>query len=211
MARPIYEFVEKMTRQGNREFFRRCAERVREFNLTAHGHFDYTEEAIARQKGFVKEELMTELLIDGIKDENRTLVIDALCDIFVVATYWEFITTLQDILENQEFDGTFDEAVKWAIDSTDDSLDLRITSTESLSDQVFYMTNGYSGDYPPQVVCSCVAFMNSADFDYVRALEEVLSSNESKIPTLEEFIATGPANVSLEEINRMYNSIRLQR
>lgn len=199
MALPVYEFVEQMTRKDDREFFRRCAERVREFNLAAQGTFVYSDSAIARQKSFVKEELLTELLVDGIADKNRTLVIDAICDIFVVSTYWDFITGLQDLMSEEDFDGTFDSAVKWVIQDTNDSLHPGLVARESLSDQVNFMVKGYEGDFPQQVVSSCVAFMILADFDYRRALEEVLSSNESKIPTVEDFVNSGPAGVSLEE------------
>lgn len=200
MARPVYEFLEGFAKKSDYDFFKRSAERVREFNFVARGVHEYTDAAIARQKSFVHEELVVELMNDGIKAESRTLTIDALCDIFVVATYWDFLMDLHATME-AGLPYSYKDAVELAITSSNDSLHVGLSHRDTLSDNVYYMLDGLEKDWAESVVRSCVQILQSSNFNHQAALDQVLSSNESKIPEVEEFIKGFDASsMTLEEM-----------
>lgn len=192
MSTSRYDFINQMDSRKETEanFFVSCSDRVRKFNLAAQGGFLFTDEIIKKQRDLVEEELMTELLVDGIQSENRTLVIDALCDIFVVSTYWDFITELKYISEIHSCNGAYsvDDIIKDAKESAKSPF-IDLSTKYTLSELVSSMVEGYIADTPSEVVSNCASIMTRADFDYQKALREVLDSNDSKIPTLEEFIS----------------------
>lgn len=172
------------------EFFRTAAARVRHFNFVARNGHMFNDQDIARQRSFVKEELLVELLKDGISDKSRLLTIDAICDVFVVATYWDFLTVVQTLVNDNV--GTEERCLRYAIGETNDNLHVGLAGTYSLTDHVEAMVSAYNGDRTGSLVRSCVAFMQIAGFDHQKALNEVLDSNDSKLPTLEAFLAAVP-------------------
>ncbi|QYC52487.1 hypothetical protein [Salmonella phage SSBI34] len=178
-----YSFIESFAKKEKRDILKSAFSRVREFNLTARKGHDYSEEMIDRQKSFCVEELNE--LKDALLNKDRKETIDALADLFVVVSYWDFLKKLKveaELLDNIE------DAIDAAVDYSEIALDPGTWAHDSLVDLVRILSSSINSfgesHFAFRAICT---ILHNVDLDIEEVLEEVLSSNESKIPTIEQF------------------------
>jgi len=94
-----------------------------------------------------------------------------------------------------------EDILKQADEDSKTAFDIEVFSEHvQPSKLVEYMVQSYHDDVPECLVNDCCTLMTILDFNYRKALDEVLSSNESKIPTEEDFLWQYHSEaVSLEE------------
>lgn len=155
----------------NRNFYNE-AWRVVAWNATARsGEHDFSEQAKANQFKLVKEEC--EELFDAAKANDRVEMLDAICDIFVVASYAVFLESKG----SRGYDSLLSRLSFREPQKSDNHLSLL-----ELDD---YLYNQKSVNYIYQwaVKALCVFDANT-----MGGLLEVLSSNDSKFPRLTELV-----------------------
>lgn len=189
------DFLNEMaeTKVSDREFFQNAAKRVIDWNFVARGKHEFDATTIAFQKKLVKEEF-DELVEDGIKGLNKVLVVDAICDIFVVGVYWSILETLKEVSENLRIEG-----MRFAIQDVNNTIDPSSLKYDDMSLYVKMMEEGLEKDNPTRVLEGCMGLMLGLDFDYRKALTEVLDSNDSKIPTIYQFQNIFGSGLSIED------------
>ncbi len=135
--------------------------RVIEWNKTARdGKHVFDDSTIALQKKLVKEE--TDELEDAIDLQDKIESLDALCDMFVVGAYWYF-------LQNKEMKhGGY----------------LASTPLDSI-DYVAAAKFDIENDSSAMFMLAVTSMLLKFDGNIRDALEEVLSSNDSKFPNVE--------------------------
>lgn len=156
-------FISEMIDVKGNSFFREAAERVKNWNFVARGFHDFSEDISKFQKTLVMEEY-NELYDLGLTKKNRKEIIDALCDLFVVGSYYNFLKGGSENICPADNMGTYN-----------------LTSLYRTLDQ-FIESDNTNG-----IVMAVVAIMQNSNFNARRALNEVLDSNDSKIPTVKEF------------------------
>lgn len=144
--------------------FTRYFNRVVEWNATArNGEHDFSTQAMDFQLTLVEEE--AEELVEAYKDLDKVMALDALCDVFVTASYLYF----------QERKGQTGELI--AIPAPAASIDY--------ATQLNYSLKGLkSGREVLKDVC---ALLYQFDGCVTKALDEVLASNDSKFPKVFTF------------------------
>lgn len=165
------EFVSSLLKIDENEKVSQCAQRVIDWNFAARGKHALSTSELLFQWELVEEEY-NELYELGISKNNRKEVIDALCDLFVVSVYADFQTRS---LHETYKDGPYD-IFPYVTEKNSDIFDNLSILTYYVGQQ---LANG--------VVRNTIEIMRKFNFDYIDALEEVLDSNDSKIPTVEEF------------------------
>lgn len=172
------EFLNSFIGSSTMDFFTKSFDRVCEFNLVARGIHEYSEEAISRQKSFVEEEINE--LIEGIDKKSRVEVVDALCDIFVVASYWDFLV---ELLSCGNIESSRQKTLE-ALHETKQLIDNNYPFKNYFTDNI---CKGYDNNCPKSVLIGALAILQSTNIDYHSALDSVLSSNESKLPLVVHF------------------------
>lgn len=135
--------------------------RVVAWNATArNGQHDFSEVAQAFQLSLVLEEFEGENeLMDGYNTQNKAMVLDALCDVFVTASY----------LHYQQAEGKVNNVV--------------IPVPDTNFDYVFSLSNSIKGTYSGKdAVMNACALLYMFDGNSTKGLIEVLNSNDSKFP-----------------------------
>lgn len=135
--------------------------RVVAWNATArNGQHDFSQEAKDFQLSLVLEEYEGEdELLDGYKTSNKAMVLDALCDVFVTASYFYYQQKGGDVSELKFHapDANFDYVF---------SLECALKGTH----------NGY------EALLSACSLLYMFDGNSTKGLIEVLDSNDSKFP-----------------------------
>ncbi len=140
--------------------FEKWANRVIEWNAVARLH-DYSDSNKDKQWALVDEEFKE--LKQAYKDQDPVEFIDAVCDLFVVTSYWCFLDS-QGVIDIEGIEGLFN-------------------STHTLEQELGMME---SSDIPHKRGCSLLSgvmhlcYLCGADME--GAMNEVLSSNDSKYP-----------------------------
>lgn len=135
--------------------------RVVSWNATArNGQHDFSQEAKDFQLSLVLEEFEGEdELMDGYNGSNKSMVLDALCDVFVTASYLYF----------QQQSGNVDSVV--------------IKNPDPNADYVFSLQNSIKGTYSGKdAVINACSLLYMFDGNSTKGLTEVLNSNDSKFP-----------------------------
>lgn len=199
------DFLNQMakTKLSDREFFQNAAKRVIEWNFVARGKHEFDAATVAFQKKLVKEEF-DELVEDGIKGLNKVLVVDAVCDIFVVGVYWSVLETLKEVSDNLRIEG-----LRFAIQDVNNAIDPSLMKYDDMTLYVKMMEEGLEKDNPYRVLEGCIGLMLGLDFDYRKALTEVLDSNDSKIPTIAQFHDSVGYDLTLDD-NIQIESVKIE-
>lgn len=135
--------------------------RVVSWNATArNGEHDFSTKAKDFQLSLVLEEYEGEdELLDGYNTLNKAMVLDALCDVFVTASY----------LYYQQAEGKVDSVI--------------IPVPDTNFDYVFSLSNSIKGTYSGKdAVMNACALLYMFDGNSTKGLIEVLNSNDSKFP-----------------------------
>lgn len=184
------EYINQMRKRE--DFLVLGLDRVINWNLTARGSHQFSDADVERQKRFVVEELKE--TIQAAKDKNRKEIIDGICDMFVVATYWHFLMELNKSAErltpadNRNF--TLKEMlIRDARMATLDYLDPGAYWTDEEPVELLeYLENCIRDDRAWTFIEIVVTLMDILDFNAELALSRVLDSNDSKMPTVQELI-----------------------
>ncbi|URC22695.1 hypothetical protein KASHIRA_01210 [Serratia phage vB_SmaM-Kashira] len=186
------EYINSMRKRE--DFLVLGLDRVINWNLTARGSHQFSDEDVARQKSFVAEELKE--TIQASVDKNRKEIIDGICDMFVVATYWNFLKVMKEqhgrIKPEDRVSGHFDDGFKEMVirDARMDTLDYMkpgsYWSDEEPVELLTYLENCLNDDRSHTFVEIVVTLMEILDFNAELALGRVLDSNDSKMPTVYE-------------------------
>ncbi|URC22164.1 hypothetical protein CHUUTOTORO_00790 [Serratia phage vB_SmaM-ChuuTotoro] len=188
------EYINQMRKRE--DFLVLGLDRVINWNLTARGSHQFSDEDVARQKSFVAEELKE--TIQALADKNRKEIIDGICDMFVVATYWNFLKVMKEqhdrIKPEDRVSGHFDDGFKEMVirDARMDTLDYlkpgSYWSDEEPVELITYLENCLNDDRSHTFVEIVATLMEILDFNAELALGRVLDSNDSKMPTVQELI-----------------------
>lgn len=177
-------FVESFERKLN---LRKHLQSVLSWNLIAKGSHIATKESIALQYKLVKEE-RAELFCDGIKDRSPVEFLDALCDLFVVSTYWAFLRRLEysSLLKNiKNGDSEDNDLYSNAEEYVADLLDSFGGSGLNLPDLIKELNDLVEERDPYGTVNILSEILLRLDVDVDAALREVTASNASKMPNIE--------------------------
>lgn len=190
------EFIDSMTIVEDRDVLNKGFARVLGFNKTARGKYHFSHKDIAFQKGLVLEEFNE--LKEAIDNKDRKEVIDAICDLFVVGTYWHFIAKMNHHLEcvSEEeqhkisgFSRTLHEIV--IDDCTRDVKDYLCSGRfhgETPSYLVTRLGESINLDLTHATVTIVGELLRCLDFDHECALLSVLGSNDSKLPVYADLV-----------------------
>lgn len=145
--------------------FSKYFKRVVEWNATARGgKHDFSDKTLNKQKELVAEEIKE--LKEAIDISDTVEVLDALCDIFVVASYYHFLQMNGELKD----------------------LSLKILTPLSGIDYYTSMIYDFETlDNGLMVTSDVCALLYQFNGFATAALEEVLSSNDSKFPKVEKF------------------------
>jgi len=159
------------------------ANRVIEWNLLAHKEHDCSDGNIKNQLALVVEEYKE--LVDALNNKDAIGVVDGVCDLFVTAVYCEFLVNYEDMYSEKDYDLSWygNTELKYDLGDT-----LRATSlamailvgdeTLPAQDGGEVKTIGFIED----ILIGCIDLMYILDVDINGAMEEVLDSNDSKMP-----------------------------
>lgn len=152
------------------------ADEVVQWNAVMCGDLhDLSDTKWEKQRQLVVEE-HEELLVKGIKAEDRIEVIDAICDLFVVGSYWNFL----------EDGGSMNTTYRLC------QHELPLVDMVSLQRAVGPKVHEAPKNTPRESYNPYVAFRNimalvrGLDCNTRGALREVMDSNWSKFPTVQE-------------------------
>ncbi len=144
--------------------FYKYVKHVIEWNkIAGDGKHDFSHTKIAAQKRFVKEEF-DELIDKGIKRGNKIEVIDGLADLVVTVGYWMYLRD-PHLIENS----------------------CKLIHYGMGNNYIKLLENDIINDRPWEAMQSVMALCHQVDFKVDATIREVLRSNDSKIPTLQEF------------------------
>lgn len=194
-----YGFIDGMLVCGNEDILLRGFARVLDFNLTARGKHDFSLKGVKFQKTLVEEEMKE--LMEAIDGRDRTEVIDALCDLFVVGTYWHFLAKMNDHLE-----GVSEEEMHSVPSGSLRRSLYQIVENDSIREVEDYLASSrFAGESPGYLASrlkDSIDFdisytavnligelLRSLNFDHESALNQVLSSNDSKLPKFADLAA----------------------
>ena len=191
-----YGFIDGMMICEDEDILHKGFARVLDFNLTARGKHDFSLKTVQFQKTLVNEEM--EELMEAIFARDRTEVIDALCDLFVVGTYWHFLAKMNDYLEGvgeDELHNTREGSLRRSmyqmveedsVREVEDYLASGRFGGESPGYLVSRLKDSIDSDFSHTAVTLIAELLRSLNFDHETALNQVLSSNDSKLPKYAE-------------------------
>lgn len=194
-----YGFIDGMLVCEDEDILNKGFARVLDFNLTARGKHDFSLKAVKFQKTLVEEEMKE--LMEAIDGRDRTEVIDALCDLFVVGTYWHFLAKMNDHLEGvseEEMHSVPSGSLRRSLyqivenDSIREVEDYLVSSRfvgESPGYLVSRLKDSIDFDISYTAVNLISELLRSLNFDHESALNQVLSSNDSKLPKFADLAA----------------------
>lgn len=173
------EFIESFERRACYVPF---LNRVIDWNLLAKGEHLTDVDTIKLQHDLVKEELR-ELIEDGIIAHSPVEFLDAICDLFVVASYEAFISRISYLRSVRPSDDPIEDIERSAHSYVCDLIDVaghNYGLKELIQDLVEAVEDR---DYSATI--NLVAhMMHQFDADIHEAMNVVLDSNDSKMPTL---------------------------
>lgn len=205
-----YGFIDGMMICEDEDILHKGFARVLDFNLTARGKHDFSPKAVQFQKTLVNEEM--EELMEAIYARDRTEVIDALCDLFVVGTYWHFLAKMNDHLEGvseEELYVTREGSLRRSLyqmveeDSVREVEDYLASGRfggESPGYLVSRLKDSIDSDFSHTTVTLIAELLRSLNFDHETALDQVLSSNDSKLPKYATLVS------ALEALTALYSN-----
>lgn len=129
------------------------------------GKHDFSQKNKDLQKKFVQEEY-TELMTLGFEAQNKVEVMDGLADLVVTAGYWMYLKDPHIIsssckLLTYSFGTNYAKNIQYAINKDD----------------------------PWEVLQGVMALCHQVDFKVGEAIREVLRSNDSKMPSIDDYKA----------------------
>lgn len=147
--------------------FKEHYDRVIAWNgISKSGKHIFTPEVIEFQYGLVREEYKE--LTDALEIDDKVEALDAVCDLFVVAAYWDYLVS-----NTRDYPNVL---VAWELlnplqhTNFDIELHYHVMTTRS----------------PFFVLQTVMGILYLFQGDHIKALQEVLRSNETKFPTKEE-------------------------
>lgn len=165
MADLLYETLNKIARPKS---LREYADHVVTWNAVAASARGGALTPLDKQMGFLREEFKETL--DALRLGDMVEVVDGVCDMFVVASYAHYLRQ----------GGTFSNGYLCSYDK-----DTQF-SLLSLERAVIF------DDNPSMALKHIIALAYSLDVNLRYNIEEVLASNDSKYPTIEELRAAYP-------------------
>lgn len=161
MADLLYETLNNAFRPKN---LHRYAEHVIKWNAVAAMARGGDLTPLDKQMGFLREEFKE--TVDALRAGDMVEVVDGVCDMFVVASYAHFLQASR-----------FGAYAGGNLCAYDEDVDFSILSLERAI--IF-------DESPGNALKQVVAFAYSLDVNLRYNIEEVLASNDSKYPTMEQ-------------------------
>lgn len=158
MSDLLYETLNKSFRPKN---LHRYAEHVIKWNAVAATARGGGLTPLDKQMGFLREEFKETL--DALRAGDMFEVVDGVCDMFVVASYAHFLKATDRF---GDYAGAYDEEVEFSI--------------LALEHAIMFDEN------PETALKQVIAFAYRLDVNLRYNIEEVLASNDSKFPTMEQ-------------------------
>lgn len=191
------EFIDSMMIVDDEDVLNKGFARVLGFNKTARGKYHFSQKDIDFQKGLVLEEFKE--LKEAIDNKDRKEVIDALCDLFVVGTYWHFITKMKYHLlgvseeEQHKVDhGFLPTMYEVVVDDCTREVEDFLGSGRFYGEMPTYLVTrlgeSINLDLTHTAVTIIGELLRCLDFDHERALFSVLGSNDSKLPKYADLV-----------------------
>lgn len=146
--------------------------------VARNGNHDFTSDAIKRQATYVEEEIVKET-IPAIKNWDAVAYVDGLCDVFVTASYKQYMYT----------HGTYCNDLKNAIISSNCPSKAECFDGDYLKFFENFAESNSSGKKLDKELIGLYHIMNDHDNisksdTMILALKEVLDSNWSKFPSI---------------------------